>query len=29
MSAVEERLGAILETDWEHEAGLLNIDRGV
>ena len=24
MSAIEERLGAILETDWRHEAGLLD-----
>ena len=26
MSAVEERLGAILETDWRHEADLLDIN---
>ena len=26
MSAVEERLGAFLEKDWEHEASLLDKD---
>ena len=27
MSAIEERLGAILETDWRHEADLVDIHR--
>ena len=27
MSAVEQRLGAILEADWRHEADLLDIDK--